>query len=260
MHRRPTLIVGLTAVLIAAIAASVAIAGPTVVGKDGNTQSIDVVFAPKKLSKTKATPVTLKVTTKTTTTTAANGVPSPAVRAVVDFDKNASLFTKGVPTCDPAKLQSTSTEAAVAACGNAKIGSGTGDVLLPVGTQVFAEPVVITAFNGVPSGGKPVVLLHAYGASPVQTTQVLTGKVSNYNKEGFGPRLDVDIPKLAGGAGALTDFQVAINKKFTYKGQKRSYVSAKCPNSKKLKARGTFTFVDGESLTAVSTRSCSQKP
>jgi hypothetical protein len=259
MHRRPILIAALAAGLIAALTASIAIAGPTVVGKDGNTQSIDVVFAPKKLSKAKATPVTLKVTTKTTTTTAANGVPSPAVRAVVDFDKNASLYTKGVPTCDSSKLQATSTDAAVAACGNAKIGSGSGNVLLPVGTQVFAEPVTITAFNGVPSGGKSVVLLHAYGASPVQTTQVLVGKVSNYNKEGFGPRLDVEIPKIAGGAGALTDFQVAINKKYTYQGKKRSYVSAKCPNSKKLKARGTFTFTDGESLTAVSKQSCKQR-
>ncbi len=257
MQRRPILIVGLSAVLIAAIAASVAIAGPTVVGKDGNTQSVDVVI-PKNLSKTKPTPVTLKVTTKTTSTTAANGVPSPAIRAVVDFDKNASLYTKGIPTCDPAKLQSTSTETALVACGNAKIGTGSGSALLPVGSRVLPEPVVITAFNGVPVGGRPVVLLHAYGSSPVQTTQVLNGKVSNYNKEGFGPRLDVEIPKLAGGTGALTDFTVTINKKYRFKGEKRSFVSAKCPNSKKLKARAAFTYLDGEVLTAVSTQSCKQ--
>jgi hypothetical protein len=257
MHKRPALIVGLAAVLVAAIVASAAFAGPTVTGADGNTQSVDVVI-PKNLSKTKPTPVTLKVTTKTTTTTNPNGVPSPAVRAVVDFDKNASLYTKGVPTCDPAKLQSTSTEAALAACGNAKIGSGSGSALLPVGTKVFAEPTVITAFNGVPVGGKPVVLLHAYGSAPVQTTLVLNGVVSSYNKEGFGPRLDVEIPKIAGGTGAITDFTVTINKKYTYKGQKRSYVSAKCPNSKKLKARATFTYVDGESLTATSQQSCKQ--
>lgn len=257
MRKRPTLTVGLIVGLIAAIAASAAIAGPTVVGKDGNTQSLDVVV-PKNLSKTKPTPVTLKVTTKTTSTTAANGVPSPAIRAVVDFDKNASLYTKGVPTCDPAKLQSTSTEVALTECASAKIGSGSGAALLPVGDKVLPEPVVITAFNGVPQAGQPVVLLHAYGSSPVQTTQVLIGKVSNYNKEGFGPRLDVEIPKLAGGVGALTDFSVTINKKYRYKGAVRSYVSAKCPKSKKLKARATFTYLDGEALTAVSKQSCKQ--
>jgi hypothetical protein len=257
MYRRPALTVGLAAALVAAVAAAAAVAGPIVAGKDGNTQSLEVTI-PKKLSKTKATPVTLKVTTKTATTTAANGVPSPAIRAVVDFDKNASLYTKGVPTCDPSKLQSTSTEAALAACGNAKIGSGSGTALLAVGTKVFPEPTVITAFNGVPQGGRPVVLLHAYGSSPVQTTLVLVGTVSKLDKEGFGPRLDVEIPKIAGGTGAITEFTVTINKRYRYKGQQRSYVSAKCPNSKKLKARATFTYNDGESLTATSKQSCKQ--
>lgn len=258
MRKRPSLIVGLAISLAAAIATSVAVAGPTVAGQDGNTQSIDVVLSPQKLSKTALTPATLKVTTKTSTTTAANGVPSPATRATVDFDKNAKLFTKGLPTCDAAKLQSTSTEAALTACGKAKIGSGTGSALLPVGAQVYTEPTIVTAFNGVPQGGKPVVLLHAYGSAPVQTTLVLIGTVSGYDREGYGPRLDVAIPAIAGGTGALTDFQVTIAKKFTYRGKKRSFVSAKC-SSKKLRARGAFSYKDGEILTAYSTQACTPK-
>ena len=83
-----------------------------------------------------------------------------------------------------------------------------------------------------------MVLLQAYGEVPVQTTQVLVGVVTKYNKEGYGPRLTVSIPLIAGGLGALTDFQAMIFKKFNYKGKQRSYVSSKCPKSKKLKARG----------------------
>jgi hypothetical protein len=249
--------VGLAIVAAAAFAASIAIAGPVVSGKDGNTQAIDVQLSPKQLSKTTLTPTSLKVTTKTTSTTAANGVPSPAVRAAVDFDKNARLFTKGIPTCQAAKLQNTSTEAALNACGRAKIGSGKATALLPAGVQVFPVNQTVTAFNGVPKGGRPVVLLHTYGVTPIQTTLVLVGAVSNLNKEGYGPRLDLEIPLLAGGAGALTDFQVTIDKKFTYKGKRRSFVSAKC-TSKKLKARGAFTFKDGETLTALSTQTCKQ--
>src|SRR4051812_26826747 len=108
MRKRPTLIVGLVMAVATAVAASIAVAGPVVTGKDGNTQAIDVVVSPKQLSKTALTPATLKVTTKTTSTTAANGVPSPAIRATVDFDKNAKLFTKGLPTCDASQLQNTS--------------------------------------------------------------------------------------------------------------------------------------------------------
>jgi hypothetical protein len=257
MRKRPTSIAGLAVAVAAAIAASVAVAGPTVGGSDGNTQAIDVKLSPQRLSKTALTPVALKVTTKTSTTTAANGVPVPAVQAVVDFDKNTRLFTKGIPTCDPAQLQNTSTEAALAACGKAKIGAGAGGALLPVGTAVYTEPTVVTAFNGIPKEGKPVVLLHAYGSAPVQTTLVLVGAVSGYGREGYGPRLDIGIPLLAGGTGALTDFEVTIDKKYAYKGKRRSFVSAKCA-AKKLKARGAFSYKDGETLTAYSTQTCAQ--
>jgi hypothetical protein len=258
MRKRPTLIVGLLAAAVAAIVASVAVAGAPVTGADGNSQSIDVKIAPKQLSKTTLTPSTLEVTTKVTSSSP-TGVPSPAVRVVVDFDKNAKLYTKGIPTCNAAKLQNTSTEVAKQACGKAEIGSGKASALLPVGTKIFPVEQVVTAFNGVPQGGKPVVLLHTFGTTPIQTSFVLVGTVSNYNKEGYGPRLDVAVPLLAGGAGALIEFNVKIDKKYFYKGEKRSFISAKCPKNKKLKARGAFTFKDGETITAFSKQSCQQK-
>jgi len=259
MRRRPFLIAGIAA-MVAAIAATAAVAGPVVTGPDGNTQSIDSLIAPKKLSKTKFTPATLNVTTLTTSTTAANGVPSPAVHATIDFDKNARLYTKGLPTCDQAKLQNQSTEVAERVCGKAKIGSGNAIALLHVGPVVYNVEQTVTAFNGVPKGGKPVVILHSYGTTPLQTTLVLVGTVSNYNKEGYGPRLDLEIPLIAGGTGALKEFQVKIDKKWRFKGEKRSFISGKCPNSKKLKARGKFTYRDGESLTAFAKQTCKQLP
>jgi hypothetical protein len=256
MRKRPFLLASLAVAVATAIAASVAIAGPPVTGADGNTQSIDVKIGPKKLSKTTFTPATLEVTTKLTSP---NPVPVPATGVVVDFDKNAQLYTKGIPTCNASQLQNKSTELAEEACGKAIIGKGTAHAALPVGGTVYDVAQTVTAFNGVPKGGKPTVLLHSYGTTPLQTTLVLIGVVSNYNKQGYGPRLDVEIPLIAGGAGALTDFNVKIDKKYKYKGVQRSFVSAKCPNSKKLKARGVFEFKDGESIPTVSTQTCSQK-
>lgn len=258
MRKRRTLVAALAVTATAALAASIAVAGPPVTGADGNSQSIDVKIGPKKLSKSTYTPSTLEVTTKVSTNQP-SGVPSPAVRVVVDFDKNAKLYTKGIPTCSASQLENVSTEIAEQNCGKAKIGKGKAAALLPVGTKIFPVAQTVTAFNGVPKGGKPTVLLHTYGTTPVQTTLVLNGVVSNYNKEGYGPRLDVDVPLIAGGAGALLEFNVKIDKKYKYKGQQRSFISTKCPNKKKLKARGAFTFKDGETITAYSTQSCAQK-
>lgn len=257
MPKRSFAVVATTVAALAALTASVAVAGPTVSGPDGNTQSIEAVISPKKLPKKTLAPATLKVVTKTTSTTAA--VPSPAVRATIDFDKGAAIFTKGLPTCNPALLQNVSTEIAEEKCGKAKIGKGTAQALLPVGTRVLPAEQTVTAFNGVPQGGKPTVLLHSYGTTPLQATLVLIGKVSNFNKQGYGPRLDVQIPLIAGGTGALTDFQVTINKRWMHEGEKASFISAKCDN-KLFKTRSVFTYLDGQSLEALHTQPCTQAP
>jgi len=256
MRRRPFLIATI-AVLAASIAAAAAWAGPTVSGPNGNTQSIESQIRPKKLSKKQFTPGSLEVTTLTTSTTDPAGVPVPAVHATIDFDRNARLYTKGLPTCNSGKLQNQSTEVAERVCAKAKIGSGHATAYLRAG-KVYEVPQTVTAFNGVPKGGKPVVILHTYGTTPLQVSLVLEGTVTNYNKEGYGPRLDLNIPLIAGGTGALKEFNVKIDKKWRYKGVKRSFISAKCPNKKKLKARGKFDYRDGESLTALATQSCKQ--
>jgi hypothetical protein len=255
MQKRFILIASLAALVAIAIPVSAATAGETVTGPDGNTQSIEAAVAPKGLYKKTASPTSLFVDVKTGATT---GIPSPAVHDVIDFDQSLTLATKGLATCNASQLQNTSTEAAEKACGSAKIGSGSATTLLPLGT-LYTEPTKVTAFNGVPQGGKPVVLLHAYGTSPLQTTLVLVGTVSTYGKEGYGPRLDVTVPPIAGGVGVITDFNVKIQKTWTYKGKKTSFVSAKCPASKKLKYRGAFTYKDGTTITATHTQACTPK-
>src|SRR3954451_13787008 len=158
MRKRLTLVVAVAVgVAVVVAAAAGATKSPVLTGPDGNTQSIAVSISPQKLSKTKAEPITLNVTTATTTTNpAANkGAPVPAVEAIVDFPKGAKIFSKGYPTCDAGVLQNTSTEAALEACKKAKIGGGDGPADLVVGERIFPVATTITAFNGEPVGGKP---------------------------------------------------------------------------------------------------------
>ncbi|MFN8216640.1 MAG: hypothetical protein U0R71_08590 [Solirubrobacterales bacterium] len=263
MRKRSILIVGLAVAATAAIVASAAIAGPSgsaVTAADGNAQAVGSVLKPKQLYKKQFTPAALEVTTRLSNSTTSNGVPIPTTNVVIDFDKNAKVFAKGYPTCQASKLQNVSTEVARRECKKAIIGQGNAEALLPVGGQVFTVKQEVTAFNGVPKGGKPVILLHSYGTTPVQTALVLTGVVSNYNKEGYGPRLDVEVPLIAGGAGALTYFNVTVDKKYTYKGKKVSYIQAKCPASKKLKTRSVFKFRDGQTANPTYQSSCAPKP
>ncbi len=258
MRKRSISVVAAAISATAALTASVALAGPTVSGPNGNTQSIETAISPSRLPKKIFAPAALKVVTDTETTLA-NSVPNPTTKVTIDFDKGARIFTKGLPTCNAALLQNVSTEIAEEKCKAAKIGSGHASALLNTGTRIVPIEQTVTAFNGAPQGGKPVVLLHSYGTTPFQTTLVLTGTVSNFNKEGFGPRLKVQVPLLAGGTGALTRFEVTINKKWQYKGKKVSFISAECA-TKKFKTRSVFTYLDGQSLSPVHSQSCTQKP
>jgi hypothetical protein len=263
MRKRSTLMVVLAVAVAAAITASVALAGPAgryVPSANGNSQAVGAVLSPKKLGKKHFTPAALEVTTKLFSSTASDGVPVPTTNVVIDFDKNTKIFTKGVPTCKASQLQNTSTEIARRVCRRSIIGKGTARALLRVGANVYPVKQTVTAFNGVPKGRKPVILLHTYGTTPVQTTLVLIGTVRNYYKEGYGPRLNVEVPLIAGGEGALTYFNVKVDHKYKYKGKRVSYISGKCPKSKKLKVRSVFTFLDGETSNPVYKDRCKQNP
>jgi hypothetical protein len=262
MRKRSIFVVGFAVAATAAIVASVALAGPVgspVAAPDGNSQAYGALLKPNKLYKKTWTPSALEVTTKLTTS-AAGGFPVPTTHVQIDFDKNTKVFSKGYPTCDPAKLQNVSTEIARRECKSAIIGTGHAEALLKVGAELFTVQQEVTAFNGAAKGGKPVIYLHSYGTTPIQTALVLTGVVSNYNKEGYGPRLEVEVPLIAGGSGALTYFNVKVDKKYKYKGKQVSYIQGKCPSSKKLKTRSLFTFRDGQTSNPTYTAKCSPKP
>lgn len=254
MRKRSLSMVALVTLAIAVFTASVAVAGTA--GSNGNSLTADAKVKPKKLSKAALTPATLEIATKTTTNDA-TGALNPAVRAVMDFDKNGKYVTKGLPTCGDKKLTGKRPPEALQACKKAMIGTGNASVLAAFfGQATQMVKATLTVFNGVPKGGKPTVLFYAYAQQPTENAFVFTGVVSKYRKKGFGSRFQIEFPKLFGGNGALREFNIKIQKKFRYKGKKRSLVSAKCPSSKKLKSNIAFTYQDGETLSVPSKQTC----
>ncbi len=234
---------------------------PVLNAPDGNTQSIAVKLTPQKLSKKKAEPVTLDVTTATTTT---NPAPTKArrfrpSRRSSTSPKGTTIFSKGYPTCDAGLLQNTSTEAALEACKKAKIGGGKGTADLVGRRQNLPGDDDDHGLQRRALGrqaGDPAAHLQPV-ADPDDAGPGRRGEQPQQGRLRAAPRRT--IPLIAGGQGAITGFHVKIFKTFRYKGKKRSYVSATCP-TKKLKTRGKFVFKDGESLTPALTQKCAQKP
>ena len=210
------------------------------------TQTIDSQLGGKetpKFDKKTFKKTSIFVETTTTDSQDPSAVPPKATSATIKFDsKDVKFDTKAVPGCSASQLSGTTTQDAVAACGNAKVGGGTATAALPFGPGGSRQdfPVTVTAFNRSDAKG---ILLHARVDQPLNTTTVLTGTIA-------GTTLSLQIPPLGGGVGAIAQFNSKV--------QAKDYVQGRC-KSKTIKTSSTFTFSDAPPASASDTQNCKQK-
>ena len=253
MRKRLTLIVAMSGRDSHRGAGLAAIAGRRARGPDGNTQAIAVKLHAEEALENDADPGHARRDDDDDhARPTPNGKPVPAVEAIVDFDKGADDLQQGLPDlrCRPSCRTRSTEVGARKPARRRRSAAAQRHALLPrrdKGLHRADDGDRLQRRAPGRQAGGPAAHLRP-GAGPDDAGPGRRRSAS-YNKEGYGPRLDVQIPLIAGGSGALTDFHVTIFKKYTYKGKKRSYVSATCP-TKKLKARGKFVFRDGQSLTA----------
>jgi hypothetical protein len=230
-------------------------------GQDGNVRiSFSGDFSPHALPRNELAPVTIAVRGAIGTT---DGSHPPAVRRIeIAINRHGRLSTQGLPACSGPLLQSTSSETALARCRPALVGRGrfAANVEFPSTDPVLATGTML-AFYGK-SNGKRALLLHLYATTPVRATFVLPLIISNKGDELFGTVLSAKIPTLAGGLGSVTRIDLKIGRDYTYRGQRRSFLSASCPAPAGFTggvfalARGTFYFAGGKEIDTTLERDC----
>jgi hypothetical protein len=198
-------------------------------------------FAPRILPKHRYVPIRFQGYGKIETTD--RSVP-PALRHVkLDFDRDGRLATAGLPVCLSSQIQATTSKQARRRCRGAIVGTGTvAAVLNFVGARVKIRSP-LTLFNGPRQGRKWTVLAHAQATVPIFESYVVVAPVER-RRGTFGYRSSFDIPRIAGGLGSLTHVNAKIGRRYRYRGQKRSYVSARCSDGI-LQTQGYFGFADG---------------
>jgi len=184
--------------------------------------------SPSKLPKGQLAPVKTNITGKIETTDDSH---PPALReVVVDIDKDAAIDSTGLPVCKAAQLEAQNTPNAKKVCGAAIVGTGLAHAEIAFPEQ---PPITVTSpitvFNGGTSGGKTKLLIHTFITVPVPAAIVTQVVVS---KKGAGLRSVARIPVIVGGSGSVLDFKFKLGRNYTYKGRKRSLLSAKCPDGR----------------------------
>jgi hypothetical protein len=243
----------LIAGLLATATFAVSAAGETV--RAGNmVLTVGGNVSPKKLPRKRFAPIELRLDGHIRT---ADGSHPPAARRIVlEFDRNGTIFNRGLPTCRAGQLQSRTTRAALRVCRKALVGRGQTKAEIEFSGQApFTAAGPLLIFNGPHRGRQPSIVMHVYASVPAPTAFVIPVRITNSGKRRFGKRLLIRVPTITGGAGSLTDFNAKIERHWRHRGKRRSYLLARCRNGR-LAARSDVSFADGTRLARTVVRSC----
>jgi hypothetical protein len=222
--------------------------------------SLNGRITPHALPRDALAPVEVHVSGKIRTIN--DAPPQPLKKVSIALNRNGKLDTEGLATCSAGTLESTTTAQARSLCGPALVGSGNfeANVAFP-SIAPFPAQGTLLAFNAEVKG-RPGILLHIYGPTPVQHTFVLPMTISHRRSGTFGTVVSITIPRLAAGLGYVTDLNIAIGRRFHYNGGMHSLLSASCaapaglPGAIFTFAKATFTFANGQALTPSLVRDC----
>jgi hypothetical protein len=183
--------------------------------------------------------------------------PEPVTHVTVEFDKFGHLETRGLPVCTRDKLVATTPVQARRLCPGAIVGEGYGKAVITFPEQAPIEAgSPVTFFNGPRIDGDPSVIFHAHLDVPAPATYLIPVRIERIHKGIYGYRVEATIPPIAGGYGAPTDFKFKAGREWTLRGQRLSYLYARCPNSRILRARIETDFGAGTVLHGTFLDSC----
>jgi hypothetical protein len=239
-------------IYITAVAAGLALLTASVAAGDlGNRKEecVDVLcvgdnggISPTKLPRHGGVPVTARIIGDIATR---DGSHPPALQDLeADIDNTIKVDAVGLPTCQENQLEARSSATVKKVCGDAIIGSGSAEVEVAFPEQKpFRSTGPLLLFNNGVHGGTTKVLLHAYVDVPAPTAVIVRAKVTRIHSGRFGLHLQAHIPKIAGGAGSATAFDLKIGRRYTYKGRKKSFLTASCPTGS-WATKGNLFFSD----------------
>jgi hypothetical protein len=227
--------------------------------KEGLRVRASVDFAPRALPRERTAPITVRLGGQIGTATGAQ--PPALSKLSIAVNRASRISVAGLPTCTAARLQQTTTEAALSACRPARVGHGSfaADIDFPEDRVISASGNVL-AFNAR-IGERPGMLLHFYISSPVKAALILPLRISHRPGE-LGTVLSTHIPTLAAGLGHVTELHLTLGRRYAFRGERRGFLNARCAAPEGFTggpfqlAKLTLAFVGGRRVEGSIERAC----
>lgn len=249
------------ALLVAALSLLVLV--PLAAAETDQRANLRVSFAakisPTKLPRQGAAPIAVTLGGRIATT---DGSVPPQLQGIeIEINRAGRFNRKGLPSCTYAEIQPATTAAAERACGPAKVGTGSfaANVVIPEQSPFPSEGEIV-AYNGT-ERGKPVILAHVYGTTPVPLSYTLILRMGK-GKGRWGTLLSASLPEVSADVAYVTGISLTLDRRFRSSGRTLGYVSAGCPAAEGFPgavfalARVSFSFAGGARLGSTLTRSC----
>jgi len=215
-------------------------------------------FAPQKLPRDRPAPVSVRLEAALQSS---DGTTLPRVtRVELGLPGQGLITTRGLPTCTARRLRDTTSARALEVCRSALIGSGrmSAQVKLPH-QPAFAVHARLLAFNGRVRGHR-AVFVHGTSGQPPAT--VVLPFLIHLRPGKFGTVLAADLSPTLGPWPRFARFEMDLFRRYGFRGQRLSYISASCPVSKRIGlgvfsfAKATFALADGRRISKGIARSC----
>jgi hypothetical protein len=252
---------GALALALALLALSATLARADEIAQKGNLRvSFSGKIAPKKLPRTGTAPVSVSLAGQITTT---DGAAPPQLRTItMEINRHGIIDGEGVPLCHIDDIQPASTREARQACSRSLVGSGLfeANVALPEQSPFPSDGRVLAFYGKL--AGKPTIFAHIYGTEPLPTSFTLPFKITHRPSGTYSAVLRAQLPRVAAQWGYVSGVSLSLSRTYSYKGERRSFVSAGCPAPKGFPgtsytfARASFAFEGGKTLGSTMTRSC----
>lgn len=234
-------------------------AGGETAGRGGVVVSLDGSIQPRRLPRDRSVPISL--TLSGTVRGVEGALPPRLGRIEIAFGARGGLDTVGLPRCPRGRLRDATASQALERCRGALVGRGTFEAEVPLNPD---EPLLAharaLAFNGR-AGGRPAVWVLAYSASP-PVSFVLPFYLRSVDDGAYGVVMRAPVAAALGSWPRLRAFKITLGRRYSARGVRHSYLSARCPLPPRLHigffslARATYAFAPRPILSTTILRSC----
>src|SRR5260221_788225 len=232
-----------------------------VITQKGNLRvTVTGKISPYTLPRSGVAPIAVSVGGQVSTTD--ESLPPQLKVLTIDINRNGQLDYRGLPGCTLHQIQPSSNSRPLAACRPTPVGQCTLSAYIVLkGQEPYASTGRLLVFNGK-EHGKQVLLGHIYIAQPFASSFVITFGIGRHGHGQFGTTFTAHLAKALGTRRYLTGIEMTLQRRYSYRGARHSYLSSGCPAPKGFtKApfplmRASFDFAGGKTLASTLTSTC----